>query len=507
MRLFPIADSKKCIPYLINIPSLPMNRFFGRFVALPFLIIVSICASVQARLTAEEIQRLRSEFVSSAYDEFAESVVFVTGEFEDPAEKTLVEYFFDEGEEGRYGIATGFFITADGYVLTNAHVVHRTIDHYVQTLDDKEYEAELITILVPYDLALIKINPEKPVKPVVFKEDSEVRRGEIVMSIGHPHDIRYTCMQGIVSGTGRQLHLPEMGVYLSDVLQTDMALYGGASGGPWFDLDQKVVGITTSQCCDSECISYGVSHIMILNKLLDLYDYPHRNGFVRGFRLKQENGGCVAYRVNKQSPAGQAGLKNGDVIASVNGAPISGMTSWAEQESKFNAQTPVTITVLRGERKEQKTFRFTFAQWNSPDVNETLWKKIGLRVRPMTEEEIDLYGLKSEYAYIITNVDAARFAMLEHKPQVNDVLGKIAYVRPRNLNHLARLLDNLPAEETISMVILRVIDQQTKQSVLISGAQKAVHESESTNGEEKNNTDRKIIKTRIDIEKFEVAGD
>ncbi|MBR6437420.1 MAG: trypsin-like peptidase domain-containing protein [Thermoguttaceae bacterium] len=484
-----------------------MPRFINRLVVVTFLAIVSICVSVQARLTSEEIRRLRSEFVSSAYDEFAESVVFVTGDFEDPSDKSLTEYFEDNEEEGRYGIATGFFITSDGYVLTNAHVVHRTINHVVQTLNDEEYEAELITILIPNDLALLKINPKKPVKPVTFKEDSEVRRGEIVMTIGHPHDIRYTCMQGIISGTGRQLHLTDIDVHLSDVLQTDMALYGGASGGPWLDLDQKVVGITTSQQCDAQCISYGISHITILNKLLRLYDFPRRNGFVRGFRLKLEDGRCVAYRVDSDSPAGQAGLQNGDVIASVNGAPIAGMTSWAEQESKFNAQTPVTITVMRGEQNEQMTFRFVFAQWKAPDVNDMLWKKIGLRVRPITEEEVELFQLKSPFAYVITDVDAQRFEGLEHKPQVNDVLGKIDYVRPRNFNHFARILDGLNAEDEISMVILRVVDQQTNQSILLSGGQNAVHESESTNGEEKNNTERKIIKTRIDIEKFEVAGE
>ena len=484
-----------------------MNRFFVRFVTISLLIVVSICTSVQARLTSEEIRRLRSEFVSSAYDEFAESVVFVTGDFEDPSDKSLSEYFEDNEEEGRYGIATGFFITADGYVLTNAHVVHRTINHVVQTLNDEEYEAELITILIPNDLALLKINPKKPVKPVTFKEDSEVRRGEIVMTIGHPHDIRYTCLQGIISGTGRQLHLTDIDVYLNDVLQTDMALYGGASGGPWLDLDQKVVGITTSQQCDAQCISYGISHITILNKLLKLYDFPRRNGFVRGFRLKLEDGRCVAYRVDSDSPAGQAGLQNGDVIASVNGAPISGMTSWAQQESKFNAQTPVTITVLRGERKEQLTLRFVFAQWKASDVNDMLWKKIGLRVRPITEEEVELFQLKSPFAYVITDVDAQRFEGLEHKPQVNDVLGKIAFVRPRNFDHFARILDDLNAEDEISMVILRVVDQQTKQSILLSDGQNAVHESESTNGEEKSNTERKIIKTRIDIEEFEIAGE
>lgn len=483
-----------------------MPRFINRLVVVTFLTIASICVSVEARLTSEEIQRLRSEFVSSTYDDFAESVVFVTGDFVDPADKQLSEYFVDEAED-RYGIASGFFITSDGYVLTSAHVVHRTINHVVLTHDDEEYEAELITILIQNDLALLKINPKKPVKPVTFKEDSEVRRGEIIMTIGHPHDIRYSCMQGIVSGTGRQLHLTDIDVYLNDVLQTDMALYGGASGGPWFDLDQKVVGITTSQQCDAQCISYGVSHITILNKLLKLYDYPRRNGFVRGFRLKLENGRCVAYRVDKHSPAGQAGLKDGDVVESVNGAPVSGMTSWIIQESKFNSQTPVSMVVQRGKRKERLAIRFVFAPWKAPDVNESLWKKIGLKVRPMTDEEVKLFELKSPYAYVITDVDPQRFEGLEHKPQVNDVLGKIAYVRPRNFNHFARVLDDLDADDEIPMVILRVVDQQTKQSVLISDEQKADHESESTNGEEKNNSERKIIKTRIDIEEFGVAGD
>ena len=481
-----------------------MPRFLNRLVVVTFLTILSICVSVQARLTSEEVRRLRSEFVSSTFDDFAESVVFVTGDFEDPSDKTLSEYFEDKEEEGKYGIATGFFITSDGYVLTNAHVVHRTINHYVQTLDDEEYEAELITILLPNDLALLKINPKKPVKPVAFKEDSEVRRGEVVMTIGHPHDIRYTCMQGIVSGTGRPLHLTDIDVYLKDVLQTDMALYGGASGGPWFDLDQKVVGITTSQQCDAQCISYGVSHITILNKLLKLYDYPRRNGFVRGFKLKLENGRCVAYSVDRDSPAGKAGLKDGDVVESVNGAPVNGMTSWIKQESKFNAQTPVSMVVQRGKRKVRLALQFAFAPWKAPDVNETLWKKIGLKVRPMTDEEVKLFELRSPYAYIITDVDASRFEGLEHKPQVNDVLGKIAYVRPRNFDHFARVLDDLDAEDEIPMVILRVVDQQTKQSVLLSSDPKPSHESESTNGEEKSNTERKIIKTRIDIEEFEV---
>ncbi|MBR0237685.1 MAG: trypsin-like peptidase domain-containing protein [Thermoguttaceae bacterium] len=488
-----------------------MPRFLNRLVAVTFLTIVSICVSVQARLTSEEIQRLRSEFVSSTYDDFVESVVFVTGDYEDPSEKSLSEYFVDN-EEAKYGIATGFFITSDGYVLTNAHVVHRTINHYVRTLDDEEYEAELITILIQNDLALLKINPKKPVKPVKFKEDFEVRRGEIIMTIGHPHDMRYSCMQGIVSGTGRQLHLTDIDVYLSDVLQTDMALYGGASGGPWFDLDQKVVGITTSQQCDSQCISYGISHITILNKLLKLYDYPHRNGFVRGFRLKLEDGRCVAYRVDSDSPAGHAGLKDGDVVESVNGAPISGMTSWIEQESKFNAQTSVKIAVERGKKKEQKTFQFTFAPWKAPDVNETLWKKIGLKVRPMTNEEVKLFELKSPYAYVITDIDTSRFEGYEHKPQVNDALGKIAFVCPRNFDHFARLLDSLNEDDEIPMVFLRVVDQKTKQSVLLSGEQTAaqqgdVHESESANSKDspsKNNSERKIIKTRIDIEGFEV---
>ena len=81
-----------------------MPRFLNRLVVVTFLTIVSICVSVQARLTSEEVRRLRSEFVSSTFDDFAESVVFVTGDFEDPSDKTLSEYF-EDNEEKKYGIA------------------------------------------------------------------------------------------------------------------------------------------------------------------------------------------------------------------------------------------------------------------------------------------------------------------------------------------------------------------------------------------------------------------
>ena len=241
------------------------------------------------------------------------------------------------------------------------------------------------------------------------------------------------------------------------------------------------------------CISWGVSNRTILNQLLNLYDFPHRNGFVRGFELELENGHCVVRGLDKKSPAGQAGLEDGDVVATVNGEPVPGMTSWAEKEAKFNARTPVTLTVLRGERKEQKTFRFTFSPWQAPDVDETLWKKVGLKVRPMTEEEIGQFELKSPFAYLITDVDAQRFERLEHKPQVNDVLGKIAWVRPRDFDHFARHLDRLNAGDKIPMVVLRVEDEKTKQSVMLTAGQNAPKKAE-----------RKTIKTRIDYTDFEV---
>ena len=131
----------------------------------------------------------------------------------------------------------------------------------------------------------------------------------------------------------------------------------------------------------------------------------------------------------------------------------------------------------------------------------------------MTDEEVKLFELKSPYAYVITDVDASRFEEFEHKPQVNDVLGKIAYVRPRNFDHFARVLDNLEPEDEIPMVILRVVDQQTKQSVLLLAGQNDVSQSESASeqdggdsGDESDQkaAERKIIKTRIDIEEFEV---
>ena len=122
-----------------------------------------------------------------------------------------------------------------------------------------------------------------------------------------------------------------------------------------------------------------------------------------------------------------------------------------------------------------------------------LWKKVGLKVRPMTQKEIDLFELKSPFAYLITDVDAQRFEGMKQKPQVNDVLGKIAWVRPRDFGHFARILDRLSPKQKIPMVVLRAVDPQTKQSVLLSAGQSAPRKGK-----------RKTVKSRIDYEFFEV---
>ena len=501
----------KFILYINQNKSISMNRFWGRFVVLTLLTAVSMCSSAQARLSAQEVQRLRSEFVAATYEDFAQSVVFVTGDFVDPAKKSLSE-FFVENTESQYGIATGFFISSDGYILTSAHAVSKTTNHIIETFDGKSYDAVLISTLIPCDLALLKINPETPVKPVLFKESSTIRCGEIVMSIAHPRDMRFSCIQGIISGSGRQVHLLDFGITLKNVLQTDMALYGGSSGGPWFDLDQEVVGITTSQQFDSQCISYGISHTEILNNLLTLYDFPRRNNFNRGFALKPNNGRCLVSNVEKKSPAAIAGLQENDVIESVNGTAVAGITSWIIQESKFSPETPVEITVLRGDQNEKVTLRFAFDKFNMPEINDVLWAKVGIRVRAMTPEEISQFELKSPFAYLITDVDAARFEELDYHPQANDVLGKIAHIRPRDLTQLNRILDNLPAQSRISMVILRVIDKQTHLSVLNANDQSdSLQQSPpvdvSTTSEQSDTQNvhaRNILKTRIDIDNFEI---
>lgn len=487
------------------------------------LLSVFLTSTSQAQISGSDLRRFQYEFSASVYKQYADAVVYVTGEFIDPRKRELKEYFKIPNQKPNDSIGTGFFITDTGYVITNAHGVHKSVSAVVELRNSVRYNAHVVGFMLDSDLALLKIDSKEPVKAVTFKEDSEIEVGEPITSISHPHGLKYTCTQGIISAVGRRSLLSDINVTVDSLLQTDMSINPGSSGGPWFDAQGKVVALTTSRRGGSDNIAFGVSAQKILKKLPELFDYPHRNGFVRGFDFTLKDGGVFVDNLDETSSAAKAGLKNGDRILTVNGTPITGIISYLTLEDKFQAEQNVEMTV-KSEPKEgaqddgERAVTFTLEKWNAPDVNDALWSKVGLKVRELTEEESKTCELKSSFAYVITDINHDRFDKMEHKIQIGDVIGKIAGIRPENLSELNRLLAHLKPGDKIKMTILRAANAEDKTPLISVSASHDSQQSETSENNEAADSENKsenpdeakaqkpktIAKTRIDFTDFKI---
>lgn len=485
-------------------------------ILLSVLLLSAFLASAsQAQISGSDLKRFQYEFSARIYKQYADAVVYVTGEFSDPKKKELKEYFKIPNQKPNDSIGTGFFITDTGYIITNAHGVHKSVSAVVELRNSERYNAQVVGFMLESDLALLKIDPKESVKAITFKEDSEIEVGEPITSIGHPHGLKYTCTQGIISAVGRRSLLSDINVTVDNLIQTDMSINPGSSGGPWFDVEGKVVALTTSRRGGSDNIAFGLSAQKILKKLPELFDYPHRNGFVRGFEFALKDGCVFVDKLDEASSAAKAGLKNGDQILSVNDVPITGIMSYLNLEDKFQPEQNVKLTVKSKEQNpenSERTVSFTLEKWNAPDVNDAMWSKVGLKVRQLTEDEFKNCELKSSYAYVITEINNERFDKLKCKVFPGDIIGKIAGVRPENLSELNRLLARLKSGDRINITILRAINAEDKTSLTLPVASQASSESSDGSQPDSDNKSnsanaskpKSITKTRIDITDFKV---
>ena len=235
----------------------------------------------------------------------------------------LEQYRMQQGE------GTGFFVSADGYLLTNNHVVAGADEVTVTLLDERTFDARVVGTDPNTDIALVKVDGDD--LPWVTLGSSEAARvGDRVVAIGNPFGLSHTVTEGIVSAKGRVLGA---GPY-DDFLQTDASINPGNSGGPLFNLRGEVVGINTAINPRGQGIGFSVPIDMVKPLIEDLKD----DGKVsRGWlgvglapldqrvaqQLSLEAGaGTVVGQVYAGTPAAQAGLRPGDVVTGIDGKGI-----------------------------------------------------------------------------------------------------------------------------------------------------------------------------------------
>jgi len=273
----------------------------------------------------------------------------------------------DDTETLQRGGGSGFFISHDGEILTNAHVVEglngsENPKIVVKTTDGKRYPAVVLGKDKALDVAMIKIDIQHA--PYVKLGDSDsIKVGEWVVAIGNPLGLEHTVTQGIISAKGRTSNM--MGAddnLVAGFLQTDAAINKGNSGGPLFNLSGEAIGINAAIRVDGQNIGFAVPITPVKQILQELRTgKPLSRGWlgVSTQDLDQDfqdslniSEGALVQTVAKSSPAEKAGVKRLDVIVSVDGKPIKSSGDLVETISSYREGNVVKLELIRNGRKQ-----------------------------------------------------------------------------------------------------------------------------------------------------------
>jgi serine protease Do len=316
---------------------------------------------------------------------------------------------------------TGFFISADGYILTNNHLVEKdkTTEVLVTTLAGKEYDAQIVGTDPGTDLALLKIKATG--LPFAELGDSgKVKVGEWVLAIGNPLGMDNTVTAGIVSYKGRSIDTQSY----QDFIQTDAAINRGNSGGPLINMKGEVIGINSNIVTSGFGGSGGNIGIgfaipsdiarkvvvqlrekgRVIRGRLGVQIRDLTEGMAKQLNLKSKDGAVVS-SVEPDSPAEKAQVKQYDVITSVNGEPVKTSDELRFKIADIQPGNKVTLGIVR----DGKDMRITATvdeleperekgQIASPD------KDIGVSVVALTPSNARRYGLKTMEGLLITEV-------------------------------------------------------------------------------------------------------
>ncbi|QQS53667.1 MAG: DegQ family serine endoprotease [Candidatus Competibacteraceae bacterium] len=363
-------------------------------------------------------------------------------------------------------LGSGFILSSDGYILTNAHVAQDADKIIVRLSDQRERPAKLIGVDEMTDVALLKIDGEE--LPAVKIGDSDALEvGEWVLAIGSPFGLEHTATQGIVSAIGRNL---PSGTYVP-FIQSDVAVNPGSSGGPLFNLRGEVIGIN-SQIYSSSGGYMGLSFAIPIKLAMQVVEQIKSTGEVtRGwlgvllqavnndladaFKLDRPRGALVA-QILPDSPAASAGFKQGDVILRYGGEPVEESSQLPRMIGVTPVGKTVAMSILRnGEPLEIKA---TIARLEAvteetvSTMDEYSDPLLKITVADLSNEQRRGLGA-DEGGVLVTTLDEGPAANAGLYP--DDIVLEVDYTPVKSASQFVELVKELPKGKAVPVLVRR----------------------------------------------------
>ena len=397
----------------------------------------------------------------------SESVVAARSQFGDD----FFDQFFNapQRQEKRSGEGSGFFISSDGYILTNNHVVKDAVKVKIFNIDKEEFTAKIIGTDPKTDLALLKINVKNV--PYIDLGDSNAEEvGEWVLAIGNPFGQDLTVTAGIISAKGRQLGLAQY----EDFLQTDAAINLGNSGGPLINMKGEAIGINSTILTPSAGnigIGFAIPSNMAKKVVADL---KSKGKVVRGwFGIQIQNisesdakdlelatGGALVMKVEENSPAQKAGLKRYDLIVAINGKEVKSAAALQMEIANSAPGDEVNVTIFRN--KDKQTVKIKVSE--APDaakeqaVAESKSLNLGMTLVKNTPALAREYELKTSQGLVVDNLERGG-AAADNGLKSGDVILAVNRTEIETVEQFKRLLAGRRSGSKVMLLVNRDGDE------------------------------------------------
>jgi len=341
------------------------------------------------------------------------SVVHVKTESTVSYRNPIYEFFYGDRYRGEaepvVGFGSGVIITADGYIVTNNHVVDNSEKVFVTLNDKREFTAKMVGTDPSTDLALLKIEADK-LPFVTFGNSDALRIGEWVLAVGNPFNITSTVTAGIVSAKGRSMQIIEDQYRIESFIQTDASVNRGNSGGALVNLKGEMVGINTAIVSPSGGnvgISFAIPASIVQKVVKDLIEFGAVQRAIMGVSIaditaelaKEKNldllDGVYVSAVNEGSAAKDAGIETGDVITRINGVHVKSPAELQELVGRFRPGDKITVEVKRNGKMKQMEVTLRNLQGDTKVVKAGSYDTIlGAKVVGIGELELNKLGIK-----------------------------------------------------------------------------------------------------------------
>lgn len=315
-------------------------------------------------LTLEGAEYSASPF-TLVYEQSCPSIVTIQGD------KIDEDGLWDgaKGNKTYKGMGTGIVIDPRGYIVTNYHVVAEIRKIQVITFDDKNYTATLVGSNTEADLAIIKVNPEKPFVPLKLGRSNDVHPCEDVLAIGNPYGYAFSGTKGAVSGIGRDVRVDDSLIY-HDAIQIDVAINPGNSGGPIMNVSGEMVGLIAAIRQPADRIAFAIPVDQVVAVAAKIMAEHTKRFAYHGLQVREvewnsrEKTEAVASKrssrrhavlveeVDPGSPADKAGLQPGDLLTKINDADIMTELEFQRAFIDLKAKEEIAWTVVRNDETE-----------------------------------------------------------------------------------------------------------------------------------------------------------